>query len=509
MLGPIRRRWLLGIPWGTLITVGLVWAVYHLIQGGGTGHPAVIPFTARSYLDPVGWLFAGFAHAGRGHLLGNLLGTVVYGSVAEWCWGHYPRRRGAVSFGRFRDAPPVRALVLGPAVVVALGLTTALFAWGSVIGFSGVVFALVGILLVQRPLLAVLAVIGREAVGLFYRALTRPTITSTPGESFTSPWWAETAVQGHLLGLLLGVTIGAALLRARGDRPDPRRLWVGTLLTGAGLGLWAVWWYGPGESFVLYRAAGLAFLLVLAGFVTVAMRAATRTGSVGGEYAWRHLGALLLLLPIAAMAGMAIPTHATSVSAGDLDPTVTAGGYEITYAENAPVGVRRPIDAFNDDGPVGPQNASGVIVVNERRVIWTRAVSKRKLASSLRETVVVGGLGWRREIVVQRRGWSPVGNRTVYTVWLGAREQPPRIAFNSSRSRAAPVIGGRNVTLRANATGDFRFIVARNGTTLGRASVPVPDATTRAGGIRFTRDGTRVIARANGTSVPIATRERS
>lgn len=507
-LAALRRRWLFGIPWGTLWAVGLILAVYYLVQGGGGGPPASIPFTARSYFDPVGWLVAGFAHAGRGHLLGNLFGTLVYGSLAEWYWGHYPRRRGAVSFGRTLDAPPIRALVIGPAVVVGLGLATALFAWGPVIGFSGVVFAFVGILLVQQPLLAVVAVIARQAVGTLYRGLESPVVTATPGESFTQPWWADTAVQGHLLGLMLGVTIGVALLRQRGDRPSARRLWVGTALTGAGAGLWAVWWFGPGDSFVLYRAAGLALLLLLAGFVTVAVRLATRIGTVRGPYRWRHVGALLLLLPVATMAGIALPTHATAVSADGVDPTVTTHDYRIDYGEDVPVRIQRPVDAIGDD-PVGRATASGVIVVNKRRVIWTQAVSKRKLVSSPRQRVVVGGLTWRERIAVQRRGWTPAGNRSVYTVSLHRPEDPPRIAFNSTGSRAAPVIAGRNVTLRADGTGDFRLIVSRNGTAMGRAGVPAPNATTRAGGLHFARDGSRIVARTNDTRMTVATREDS
>jgi membrane associated rhomboid family serine protease len=85
-----RARLLLGVPWGT-ITSGLFVLVIYLVLQGGVDHwnaPLVLPYRAWSYLYPLGVAVAPFAHNSVGHLTGNLLGTVVLGSLAEFAWGH-------------------------------------------------------------------------------------------------------------------------------------------------------------------------------------------------------------------------------------------------------------------------------------------------------------------------------------------------------------------------------------------------------------------------------------
>ncbi|PSQ44187.1 hypothetical protein BRD17_04655 [Halobacteriales archaeon SW_7_68_16] len=105
----LRARLLLGLPVGTLLVVGFVLAVYLFVQDGlaDTADPLVIPFRAWSYVYPLGVLTSAFAHDGPGHLTGNLLGTLVYGSLAEYAWGHVPpgrRKRSAASGGPTRTS---------------------------------------------------------------------------------------------------------------------------------------------------------------------------------------------------------------------------------------------------------------------------------------------------------------------------------------------------------------------------------------------------------------------
>ena len=82
----IRRRLVLGVPWGTLLVVGFVLCVYLFLQGGWDHwyNPVVIPFRAWSYLAPLGVAVSGFAHSGSGHLLGNLCGTLAVAPLVEY-----------------------------------------------------------------------------------------------------------------------------------------------------------------------------------------------------------------------------------------------------------------------------------------------------------------------------------------------------------------------------------------------------------------------------------------
>ncbi|MFB6157044.1 MAG: rhomboid family intramembrane serine protease, partial [Haloferacaceae archaeon] len=150
----LRRRFVLGVPWGTLVSVALVLAVYLFLQGGAAdwNAPITIPFRAWSYFYPLGVAVAAFAHAGPGHLLGNLVGTLALAPLAEYAWGHFPRERGASSFASPLRNPLVRAFLVVPLAVVAAGLLTAAFSVGPIIGFSGVVFAFGGVALVHYPL---------------------------------------------------------------------------------------------------------------------------------------------------------------------------------------------------------------------------------------------------------------------------------------------------------------------------------------------------------------------
>jgi len=273
-----RTRFVLGIPWGTLLVVGIVLAIYLLFQGGLENwfRPVVIPFRSWSYLYPLGVLASGFTHSGPGHLTGNLIGTLVFGAIAEYAWGHFPRERGATVGSSLRTNPYARAVLLFPAGVIGVGILTGVFSLGPTIGFSGVVFALGGFALTRFPVGTVLGLLVSDAVRLAYNALQNPTSTGSIGPGFGGPWWAGISIQGHLLGLLVGVVAGLYVFGRRGTRPTPPRIWAGTLLFAIGENLWALWWYRGGNEFVLFRALGLWFVLLLSLLIAVALVASDR-----------------------------------------------------------------------------------------------------------------------------------------------------------------------------------------------------------------------------------------
>ncbi|ERH10902.1 MAG: hypothetical protein J07HX64_02681 [halophilic archaeon J07HX64] len=88
----LTDRFVLGVPWGSLVTLTLVVLVYLFVQSGieSWGDPVVLPFRSWSYSYVLGMLTAGFTHAGPGHLLGNVLGALVLSPLVEYAWGHYP-----------------------------------------------------------------------------------------------------------------------------------------------------------------------------------------------------------------------------------------------------------------------------------------------------------------------------------------------------------------------------------------------------------------------------------
>ncbi|GAA0209443.1 rhomboid family intramembrane serine protease [Halobaculum roseum] len=499
--GPtLRRRLILGVPWGTLAVTAVVLAVYLFVQGGW-GHwynPVVIPFRAWSYLAPVGVAVAGFAHAGPGHLLGNLFGTLAVAPLVEYAVGHFPRRRGSSSFGSVRDNPYARAFLLFPAATIAVGLVSGAFALGPVIGFSGVVFAFVGAALVYYPLGTVVALSASGLLSTTYRALNSPVVEASGRPAYITPWWADIAIQGHALGLLVGVLAAAWLAAARGDDlPRPRRLALGALLVGVEQSLWAVYWFRGGETFVLFRGVGLAAVALLAVFVAAlaADRDAPAADSV--REALRNLtprrgSVAVLLVVLAALSGPAVAVNLVAVGDEPLpgDP-VEVRGYDVTYAEGVENGMVSVIDveAFGETTGV---TTSGVVVRNPDRGVWTTAVSKGRLAFSGRQRVVLGGVGWREVVTVTRRGWTTVGgDAPAYRVTL-AHDNETTLAFLSNASTAEPRIEGRNVSVVPTDSG-FELLV-EGGNRSVAAPVPDENETVTANGLSFVRDGRAVFA---------------
>ncbi len=511
----VRSRLLLGLPVGTVLTVLLVTAVYLFVQGGfwNPYSPLTIPFTSWSYLYPLGLLTAPFAHQGIGHLLGNMIGFLAFGTVAEYAFGHFPTARGTSAFGSWRTNPYVRALVVFPAGAVLVGLMTSVFAWGPIIGFSGVVFAAAGFAVVRFPMVTVVTLVGREFIGLLYNALREPIAFGSAGPSFGPPWWAGIAIQGHLLGFLVGALLGTILLLQRGEseRPSAFRLWVGTLLAGSSLTLWAVWWFQGTSSYVLYRGPGLLLILVLAGLIASAVRATDRPIVEG--ISRRQVAVALLAVPVLTMGFAAVPFNLTTIEDTDpLEGGLEVDGYTVAYAEEVR---NRRIGAVNISflEEVTAVNSSGVIVVDRNRQVWDEAVSRGRLANRGSASVAVGGLGWREVVDVRREGWRISGGGTGYLVFLRPPDGTYTSVFESEPVKGAPVIAGRNVTLVPK-DGEFLLAVKQSNETVTKTDLPqthaaIPEAneSVEVGGLTFEREDSLVYASRNDTRVPLLQKE--
>jgi hypothetical protein len=88
----VSDRLLYGIPWGTLVIVGINIVFYFGVQGclRNFDDPVVLPFVSWSYFYPVGMLTSGIAHGSANHIIGNMAGTIVLAPIAEHARGHHP-----------------------------------------------------------------------------------------------------------------------------------------------------------------------------------------------------------------------------------------------------------------------------------------------------------------------------------------------------------------------------------------------------------------------------------
>ena len=509
-----RSRLVMGVPWGTLIAVALVALFYLFAQDGlaNPRRPVVLPFRAWSYFYPTGILTAGFAHSSLGHITGNLLGTLVFGSLAEYAWSHFPKRRGSSTFSSLRTNPFARifAWVLG---VFAVGVGTSLFALGPVIGFSGVVFAFVGFAVVRFPLATLAAVLVSSAVSLVYNAMLSPVLVQRAGETtFSRPWWAEIAIQGHALGLFVGVALAVVIFYRRGVRPKPHHVWLAVLVFAVDRGLWAVYTIDGGDTFRLFRSLGTALVFVLAALIAASAAASTRTLVERIDLSRREAAVGLLLAALFALAIIAVPFNLFVVddpSAGleTADP-VEVEDYTVFYAEDVPHQLIPAVPLPGENETNGQINASGVIVVSEQRNIWWEEVSSGRLATSGQATIRLGGVTWNEDVRATRTTWNLAGGESTYNVRLGLADAADRpVVHRGERATADTRIDGRNVSIEP-VDDAFELVVTRENETLDRAALPSDSNVTFVGGLTVELDDRNLFVERGETRVRVAQRSR-
>jgi membrane associated rhomboid family serine protease len=494
----LRIRLLGGVPWGTLLLSCLLVFVYLSVQNGAVrwSEPLVIPFTSWSYSHPLGMVLGPVSHTNPEHLLDNLAGVLVFGSLAEYVFAH---KRGGTNSGRFSGTPRVRAVVLFPAGALGVGLLGSVFSWGPTIGFSNVVFAFAGFAVVRYPILTVVAVSVRDGIAVVGRTIDHPSVVAT-GTRATEPWFVDIAVQGHLFGLLLGILLGALTLSSRDeDPPSVLRLGTGLALFSLVQSLWVVWW-PRGSSYVLGRGLGVVLIACIAvlGTAGVVLTVSGSKNRLPNPY----VGIVILLVPLAIMAGIAIPINATTdVTAPSGAETVDIHGYEVTYVEDGTNQRLAPFAAVTGNRPT----AGGVVVVNPERGIWTQTVDRTSLAADGTASVRLGGIGWERTVFILQRAWRMTGDEVASQVWVHPNDGLLHRVYASAPATGTAVIDGYNVSIVPEGV-RFEISVSRDNETVGTATVPHRGQTASIGKLTVHRESDTLIVSVNRTSVPVAWR---
>ncbi len=496
--GALRERFVLGIPWGTVSVVAGLSLVYYLLQGGNSaGGPVVVGFTSWSLWYPQGLVLSAFSHSSDAHLLGNVLGTVAFGSVAEYAWGHYPT---APTSRLDRPGRRIGAFVLA---TVLTGLASGLLVPGAVIGFSVVVFGFAGFALVVRPRLTVAAIVALPVVSLLREAALNPLVTARSRPVFVTPSWADIALQGHLFGVLVGVVLAVALVRTRQTWPDPRYVWFAALVFAVTRSLYAVYWYESADQFVLFRALGTAGVFLLATLVALAARGPDRLLPRVTPVKTRPVAVALLVAALAVLAVSGLAYNLVSVSPGeDIEEGIAVEDYRVAYVENTS---DRYISAVELPGVGSPLSASvsGVVVASDKRNAWLLAVSASRLAFEGSTTVAVGDSTFRETVSVNRTEWRFTGGNSTSRV-VGRHDGDQKLLFTGEPATGDLRLDG--ATVRLEPTAEFYDVaVERKNTTVGSVRIPSDGETVEISDITFERTGTELTARHENTEIAVAT----
>lgn len=481
LLSPVRERFVLGVPWGTVTVIAGLYLIYYLVQGaGGEGGPIVEGFRSWSLWYPQGTIFSSFTHAGDGHIRGNVYGTIAFAPIAEYAWRHYPED-GA------RITTPVARIGAFVGAIVLVGLAGSLFVPGAIIGFSGVVFALAGFALVVRPLLAVGAMLAIQVVRLVVDALFDPVVIAASQPQFVSPSWANTALQGHLFGVLVGVLLAVALFGLRGESPDIRYVFFAALVFAVTRSLWAVYWFLGADEFVLFQAAGVAGVVVFATLVAFATRpAGTRLRSrIGPAIPVRAIAIILLGGVIVVLATSGLVYSIVTVSPGeDLDGGVEVNDYTVAYVDDVEDQYIGAVEIPGIGSPLST-NVSGVVVASDQRNAWGLAISSSQLAFDGEATVPVGDATWRESVHIDRTEWSFVDGNSTYRVV--ADHDGGHLLHTDSPAEGNATLDDTVVSIEATDAG-YDLLTRQTGSdTTDRMSMLESNETADLGGLTFER----------------------
>jgi len=491
-IDPLRKRFLFGVPWGTITVIVLVFLVYRVVQGGTEpGGPIVVGFRSWSLWYPQGILFSSFSHASQSHVIGNMLGTFAFAPIAEYAWSHYPQQRGSQSFRSWRTNPFARIAVFVVAVFL-VGLAGAVFVPGAVIGFSGVVFAFAGFAIVTRPITTVLAIVGIRVVSLLRQAFLSPFEVAIAEPQVVTPSWANTALQGHLFGLLVGVVLAALLVQHRDEWPRLRRIWFAALVFGVSRSMYALYWYRGADEFVFFRGIGTAGVLILSSLIALAVLSRDEPLFEASDLSTGHVALGLLFSVLCALALVGVPYNLAPLTPGEAATEgIEVRDYTVTYDENVE---NQYISAL--EVPVVREslsvNMSGVVITSDERNVWSLRTSRETLAQYGGSLIVLGDANWRDAVYINRTEWEVAGRNTTYKVY-GSHDGETRLLYTSDPVVADPIVNGSRVGI-APSEEFYEVFVARNGSVVDTEPIPRDGQSVEVGGISFVREGDRLVA---------------
>lgn len=403
--------------------------------------PVIRESIAAGPPTPPGWAGVGF----QAHLLGFLLGALL-----------------AIGLCAVRKERPSAGGVFAATLVVGLVQSLWLVTGGG--GEEFVQYRGAGVAF----LLALVVVVAT--------AVVRPSPTA---ESSSPPTGIAERAAGRIRGLTVGRIRGPTVGRL-GER-RAATAWLFVVAVGASLG--AVALVAVGEPpFVGVGGALLVGLLAALPAVPGVLPARWHDGTLS-----RRDGAVLVLVAITLL--VSLPTVVFGVLVVD-DPTIQGSDgvdvrdYTVAYVADEPSPQTPAVDLGADGLLTG--TTDGVVVTSDDRELWTVAERPAVLAHDGEATVVVGGVGWRETVAVDRVAWDVVGGDEAYAVDMEHDGSEVR-SYVGDPSTAAGSIDDHRFAVVPTPDG-FVVEARQDGETVATAPVPEPGAVAELDAFRLTTE---------------------
>ncbi|OUJ18200.1 Membrane associated serine protease GlpG [Methanonatronarchaeum thermophilum] len=369
-----------------------------------------------------------------------MLATLVFAPLAEIIFNTGVKDTRLVGTGylsRLLSWPAFRALVVFPFIwfVVGIGLS---MGTPPGIGFSAIVFALIGFCAVLAPVLVIVLLLVNIILNNFVSVLLVPIEVTRVTTVVAEPTWAGVGIWAHLLGFLVGILIAMAYYFYRGGfkKPEPLYVFFAVFIIGLMMGLDQPFSYVLDGEYVLFSAAGFILVLVLAALIYLfwkyvdaeprsskpSLKSLGRKKNVidrglSKDKVWKT-SVLLIILFTLLISFTFVGAKATMESPEVPDHSIEVEGYEFWF-----------------------QPGEGVLVYNEDKKIYTLIASPQELVSERTHSLYVGGLLDYERVDIHYSEIAPVSGDNVGSVWIDSKHGVENLFAKNHQSTGLEVSG--------------------------------------------------------------------
>lgn len=450
-----KNRLYLSFPVGTILVITINLAIYLCIQRGlwHFNTPLWIPFTTSGIQNITGTLIGSWTHIGPSHLFSNMLGTMIFAPIAEIIFNTKKTKinlkkitkRDITSLNyleKISKKPFYRAIVLFPLTWFFLGIIISLSSPVG-LGFSGIVFGLIGFILIIKPLLVIYLYLIQILINNLLSAFTEPIIITKTVTETTEPIWVNLGVWAHVIGFLLGTLLGISLYLLKEDleikKPEPSYVFFATLIIGFTKGLdWLFKMESRGE-YVLYSALGFLFILILAFLFTEFWEKYPNTYSKKIEYLGNktrffeetksifndhRLYLFILFSIILLMSSFMVTAKTINDPPAISNDSIEINNYEIWYEEK-----------------------TGVLVYNEEKNIYSLLINDRELFNQRKKTFYLGNLLNEEKISLKNIVFKSINQNEVKIIEISYDKKSTKL-FKSTEKETGIRVNNNSVSMK-------------------------------------------------------------